>query len=312
MANQIEIPFLNPGMFYEMNPVEVPQYLTRHFADRPFREQNAAKPWLNQVIYKQKVQTSDVSYFQFTSNFEPIRLEVVDCYDIPRIVQNSVQKRINKFLPGYYVYENTISWATLTPGTYWIKMVLPDRVEITEPYLLAEKHPNTILIEYRNSRYHGDVIFETGIRFGFRVEATFGFLAPGSENIVYKDQKLNPTVLSARPFRGFPMNIGGTRGCPDWVYDKLNWIWSCNDVTLDGVSYARPEDSKFEFTTEERYPLRGAILQVEEGINRGSKIVGVNIDPGKKLFVVYQIDGTIMGDLSSQAGSNLVPIISSE
>jgi uncharacterized protein (DUF697 family) len=53
-------------------------------------------------------------------------------------------------------------------------------------------------------------------------------------------------------------------------------------------------------------------LKVQEGINRASKIVGVDVDSSKKLLIVYQIDGTVFGDLSEQAGSNLVPIISSE
>jgi hypothetical protein len=53
-------------------------------------------------------------------------------------------------------------------------------------------------------------------------------------------------------------------------------------------------------------------MNIQEGINRGSKIIGVNVDSTKKLFVVFNIDGTVWGDISSQAGSNLIPIISSE
>lgn len=312
MANQIIIPDLNPIEWYEMTPAEVPQYISRPYGKYPFRTQNASRPWLNQVVYKQKWQTSDVTYLQFQSNFEPIRLDVIDCYDIARITQNSLQKRINKFLPGFYVYENTVSWATIIPGTYWMKLVLPDRVMISEPIEVKVTHPGTVLIEYRHSRYHENVIFETGIKFGFRVEGTIGFLKPGTVSTFYKDQKYNPYLLSSKKFRGWPFNIGGTRGNPDWVFDKITGIWTCNDVTIDGISYARTTDDDLEFKTEDRYLLRGAVMNIEEGINRGSKIVGVNVDPTKKLLVVYQIDGTVWGDTSSQAGSNLVPIISSE
>lgn len=314
MANQIIIPDLNPIEFYEMTPAEVPQYISRPYGKYPFRTQQSTRPWLNQVHYNQKWMTSDVTYLQFQSNFEPIRLEVIDCYGIARITQNSLQKRANKYMPGYYVYENTVSWATIPPDRiYWIQLVLPDgKVWISEPIEVKVFHKGTVLLEYRNSRYKDNVIFETGIRFGFRVEGTLGFLDPGSENIVYNDQKHNPTVLDSKTFNGWPFSIGGTRGCPDWVWGKMNKIWSVNDVTIDGISYARPQGSKFEFTTEERYLLRGAILNIEEGINRGYKVGGVGIDPTKKLVVTFQIDGTVWGDLSSQAGSNLVPIISSE
>lgn len=314
MANQIIIPDLNPIEFYEMTPAEVPQYISKPYGKYPFLIQNKNRKWLNQVGYRQKWQTSDVTYLQFQSDFEPIRLDVVDCYDIARLTQNSLQKRANKYMPGYYVYENTVSWATLPPDKfYWIKLILPDgKVWISEPIEVKVTHKNTLLLEYRNSRYHGNVIFETGIKFGFRVEATIGFLDPGSENTIYNDQKHNPTLLNSKTFRAWPFQIGGTRGCPDWVYDKINNIWSCNDVTIDGISYARTGDGKFEFTTAERYLLRGATMNIAEGINRGYKIAGVNVDPTKKLVVTFQIDGTVWGDISSQAGSNLAPIISSE
>lgn len=314
MSNFLYIPYSNSVRFYELSPVELPQYLSRDFYDYPHLTQNADKPWLNQVIYKQKWQTSDTTYLQFESNFAPIQVQMINCQGDVLLTQNATQKRVNKYMPGYYVYEIALSWASFNSGTYFIKIIPSggSKVQISEPQLIAETHKNTKLIEYRNSRYHGDVIYETGIRFGFRVEATFGFLNPGSENVLYEDQKLNPTVLSSRSFRSFPLNIGGSKGCPDWVFDLINIIFTCNDVTIDGKSYAKTEDGKFEFKTEDRYPLRGAIMQIREGINRGSRIVSVDVDTNKRLTVLYQIDGTIYGDLSVQAGSNLVPIISSE
>ncbi len=313
MANQINTPWINPIRFYEVAPTELPQYLSRPFLNYPHLTNNATKPWINQVIYKQKWQTSDTIYLQFESNFDPIKVEVIDCNNIARITQNAVQKRANKYNPGYFVYENTISWATIPPGTYWLKRTLPGgKVELSEPQLVAVTHPNTVLVEYTNSRYHADVIFETGIRFGFRVEGSIGDLDPASKDTFYKDQLQNPTILSSKPYSVFPFNIGGARGVPNWVYHLMMYIWSCNSVTIDGTSYAKFEDSKFEFATEKRYPLRGAAMQIQEGINRGSKIVGVDIDPAKKLFIVSQIDGTVWGDISSQAGSNLIPILSSE
>jgi hypothetical protein len=53
-------------------------------------------------------------------------------------------------------------------------------------------------------------------------------------------------------------------------------------------------------------------LKIQEGINRASKIVGVDVDSNKKLLVTAVMDGTIFGDLSEQAGSNLTPINSVE
>jgi hypothetical protein len=119
-------------------------------------------------------------------------------------------------------------------------------------------------LEYRNSRYHEDVIFETGITFSFRVEGAFGFLNPFSADQIYNDQRYNSVVLSSRTYRNFPLSIGGSFGVPDWVIDKINLIFSCNDVKIDSKSYAKASDTKFSFNEEDNYPMRGLSFEVRE------------------------------------------------
>lgn len=313
MANIINIPFLCPVRFVELDPVELPQYLTRHFDDYWFKEQ--VQGYETVVNYKQKYQTSDTIYLQFEANFAAIQMQVIDCDQNVLLTQSATQVRANKYLPGYYVYELTLSLAPFDPGTIYLKLNLGlgSKFMISEPIEVAEKWPNTILFQYNNSKYHGDVIFETGIVFGFRCEAVIRRLDPSSERTFYRDQKLNPTQLKVRPFRGWELGIGHLYGIPDWVIDLMNWVWSCENVQCDGKSFAVLDDSKFEDQEiHKQYPLRHWTLNVQEGINRASKIVGVNVNSNKKLTIAYQIDGTVFGDLSAQAGSNLVPIYSSE
>lgn len=313
MANIIYIPFLCPVRFVELDPVQLPQYLTKHFDDYWASEQ--LQSYETAVKVKQKYQTSDTIYIQFESNFASIQMQVIDCDQTVLLTQAATQVRANKYLAGYYVYEITLSLAAFSAGTIWLKLSLGlgAKFMISEPIELAETWPGTILFQYSNSKYHGDVIFETGIVFGFRCEAVLRRLDPGNERTQYRDQKLNPTTLKVRPFRAWELAIGHLTGIPDWVIDKMNWIWSCDNVLCDGKSFAVLEDSKFEDQEiHKQYPLRHWTLNVQEGINRASKIVGVDVDSSKKLLVVYQIDGTVFGDLSLQAGSNLVPILSSE
>lgn len=313
MANIIYIPFLCPVRFVELDPVQLPQYLTKHFDDYWASEQLQSYETIVKV--KQKYQTSDTIYIQFESNFASIQMQVIDCDQTVLLTQAATQVRANKYLPGYYVYEITLSLASFSAGTIWLKLSLGlgAKFMISEPIELAETWPGTILFQYSNSKYHGDVIFETGIVFGFRCEAVLRRLDPGNERTQYRDQKLNPTTLKVRPFRAWELGMGHLTGIPDWVIDKMNWIWSCDNVLCDGKSFAVLEDSKFEDQEiHKQYPLRHWTLNVQEGINRASKIVGVDLDSSKKLLVVYQIDGTVFGDLSLQAGSNLVPILSSE
>jgi hypothetical protein len=313
MANLINIPFLCPVRFVDLDPVELPQYQTKHFDDYWFKEQ--LQQYETLVDFKQKFQTSDTIYLQFEANFASIQLQVIDCQQTVLLTQAATQVRANKYMAGYYVYEITLSLAPFSPGTIWLKLNLglDSKFCISEPIEVAETWPNTILFQYNNSKYHGDVIFETGIVFGFRCEGVIRRLDPGSERTFYRDQKLNPTTLKVRPFRAFELGIGHLAGIPDWMIDKMDWIWSCDNVLLDGKNFAVLEDSKFEDQEiHKQYPLRHWTLNIQEGINRASKIIGVEVNPNKKLLVVYQIDGTVFGDLSAQAGSNLVPVLSSE
>jgi hypothetical protein len=313
MGNIINIPFLNPVRFVELDPVELPQYLTKHFDDYWFKEQ--LQLYETVVDFKQKFQTSDTIYLQFEANFAAIQMQVIDCDQNILLTQSATQVRANKYLTGYYVYELTLSLASFPPGTIYLKLNLGlgSKFMISEPIQVAEIWPNSVLFQYNNSKYHGDVIFETGIVFGFRCEAVVRRLDPSSERTFYRDQKLNPTTLKVRPFRAFELGIGHLTGIPDWYIDKMDWIWGCDNVLCDGKSFAVLDDSKFEDQEiHKQYQLRHWTLNVQEGINRASKIVGVDVNPNKKLMVAYQIDGTVFGDLSAQAGSNLVPIYSSE
>lgn len=306
MSNQIYTPKLNPVRFYDINPTELPQYLSKQFGYYPFYD--TQKPWNTKTRYFQKWQTSDSFSMQFESNFDPIEIQVVDCHGGVYLTHNATQVRAHKYMAGFYVYEDTISWAPFAPGIYFIKRIIGDKVQISEPIDLKEKHPHTVLYQYRNSRYHGDVIFETGITFAFRVEGTFGPIQPGSTDELYTDQLDNPFVLSSVPHDAHLLYHGGSRGLPDWAIQLINWIWSCNNVLIDGVSYAKSSDTKMEFKDQERWPMRGLSMIIREGVNRPSYVSGIDIDPTKKLSVVYNIDGTIFGDLSRNASSNLVPI----
>jgi hypothetical protein len=313
MANEIYLPFLNPIRFVELDPVQLPQYLTKHFDDYWFKEQ--LQPYETVVDFKQRYQTNDTIYLQFEANFAAIQMQVIDCEQNVLLTQSATQVRENKYMAGYYVYELTLSLATFPEGTIYLKLNLGlgSKLMISEPIEVAETWPNTILFQYNNSKYHGDVIFETGIVFGFRCEAVIEEYEPGAERTSYRDQKLNPTTLKVRPFDSFTLVAGHRTGIPAWVAKKMNWIWSCDNVLLDGKSFAVLDDGKLEDEEiHKQYPMKHWALKIQEGINRASKIVGIDVNPNKKLMIVYQIDGTVFGDLSAQAGSNLVPILSSE
>jgi hypothetical protein len=312
MANYCNIPYLNPVRFYEAQPEVFAQYLTKHFTDYPYADQ--ILPWQEPMRYSQKWQTSDTIYLQIQSNFEPLQLDVISRVTGQTLLTLNANSQIpNIYNPGFYAYQFTISLASIPPNQcYHLQLTNGpdlDLYMISEPFYVATKHPNTVLLEYRNSRFAGDVVFETGITFGFRVEGSFGFLDPGANITAYENQKADPQILSARPFRIWPLTIGGSFGVPDWVVDLYNLIWCCNDVKVDGKSFARSGDAKLTFKTEDNYPMRGVTLELREGINRGSKIVSPTINTDIKLAVAFNLNTRLFGDLSSNSSSNLIPII---
>lgn len=314
-ANIISLPFLNPVKFVEMDYENIAAYLTKHFDDFLMSERTADYTFMHQTCYAQKWQTTDICYFQFESNYSPINISLIDIngqvVGSTLVLSNVVA---NKFEPGKYVFEGAYSFADIPEGFYYFKMTTGSpilKTFISWPLHVKAVHENTCYLEYSNSRYHGDVIFETGIVFGLRVEAMLGNFKPGGKRDIYEDEKLNPTVLKATPFRQFDFIIGGYFGIPEDMIDKLNWIWSCNNVTIDGKSFAADE-SVIEPKGDLDYPLKGVVMKVREGINRGSKIVSTEGSTEQKLLVVYNIESKLFGDISAAGANNTISIKSLE
>jgi hypothetical protein len=305
--NTIYIPFLNPVSFYKKGAANLPQYFHKHFEDFTF-EETQQQPWAQKTKYYQKWQLNDIIPLQFESNFSAISVEVLDCRDINKLTFNATQKRANKYIPGFYVYEVNIYLVDLPAGRYRLRMILGDAEYWSDWLDIKAEWPNTLLYEYSNSRYHMDVLFETGIVFRLRVEVTLGRLVPGSDDYVYTDQRRNPYTLSSTPYRGFALSMGGAKGIPDWLVDKLNFIWSCNSIFIDGRSYAKSGETKFEFVGEGTYPMRSINMEIREGINRGSKIIEPNLNTNIKLAVVNPVDSTVFGDVALGASSNIIVI----
>lgn len=309
MDNQIIIPFCAPVRFYDLDQQPLPQYNTRQFDD--YVESAQRKSWETPVSYKQKWQTSDTVKFQFTSNFAAIQLQLIDCEGNSVISQAATPVRANTYVPGFYIYENTASLASVPPGIYYWKLILGGiTIMISGPQHVKEQWPDTILHEYKNSRFFGNVVYETGIVFGFRCEGFLTRLAPGNERTLYNDQRMNPTVLKSVPFRGWTMQYGMRNGgIPDTIVDVLNWIWSHDYVTADGKLFAVAEGANLEATEIDKvYPFQQWSLELQEGINYTGKYINPQLDTNKRIIIIGMMDATLFGDLSENAGSNLVPI----
>jgi hypothetical protein len=313
--NFLYIPFINPVKFFEVGATYLEKYQTPHFDDHKFSDR--LLPWQSLEGYEQLWQDTDIIKLQFESTFDPILVSLIDEDGNAVLTLPTLIGLPNKFLANTYSFEVAMSLAGVATGCYQLKILAGSGD--TQKTLLSgcqfissEPIPNSLCLEYFNSRYHEDVVFETGIQFQFRVFGHIGFLDPGRKDELYRDERYNPALLNSRTLRQWPVTFGDERGLPDDIIDLLNRIWSCDNVLIDNKSFGIADDSKFEFVGEEGYPMRGVKLTVEEGINRNSKLFTINSDPNKKIITTIIVDAKVFGDTSNQGNNNVVPVINIE
>jgi hypothetical protein len=310
--NILYIPFLNPIKFFLTDRANLSNFFTKHFDNFMFDERLLA--WQEPADYCQPWQTTDIINLQFESTFDPLIVELYNSSDIAVITLPALIGLPNKYYPNTYSFEVSMSLAGLTTGCYYLKITAgtgdAQKFYISNCQYISSTPftvPN-LLIQYSNSRFHEDVIFETGIEFQYRLFGHFGFLKPGRQEEKYKDQKFNPATLSSRSFRQFDLFLGDEYGLPDDVIDLVNRICGCNNIIIDNKSFAIAEGGAFEFTDIQDYPKRGVKLLVEEGINRGSRLFAQDTDVTKKINYGIVVEAKVWGDTSNQGSGNVVPV----
>lgn len=323
--NKLEIPELNPIIFYDINRANLSKYFTKYMQDYMFSER--LYYWQQRTDYCQVWQVEDIIKLQFESTFDPIIVNLLDKYGNIVIALPALIGLPNIYEPLKYSFEISMSLAGLLTDFYYLQIIAgingpSQRILISDvQYISAVPLNNTLLLEYFNSKFHKDVIFETGIKFQYRVYGVFGFLDKQRKDQQYRDQKYTPALLKSRSAKQWPVHLGikpenilykvDDPGLPDDVINLIDEILSCDNVYFDNKLMGLADGSKIEYITVDdagNYPKRGLKIILEEGINRNSRLFGINLDPTKKLSVVINADAQIFGDTGNQGSGNTVPI----
>jgi len=316
--NFIGIPFINPVRFFDVTRSNLPKYFTRQFDDYPFAERLYA--WHDPTDYTQLWQTTDIINLQFESTFDPIIVELINSNNVAVITLPALIGLPNKYYPNTFSFEISMSLASISTGCYKLRITAGTSGPTQKIYessimyisSVAFDFP-TLMLEYWHSRFHEDIIFETGIKFQKRILGHIGFMNPGRDEEKYKDQQYNTTLLSSKTFRKFDVFFGDDFGLPDDEIDLLNRIWGCNNVLIDNKSFAAGDgDFSIEDFTYQKYPKRFVKLIVEEGINRRSAIRMQETDTTKKLVYGIVVEAKVWGDTSNQGSGNVVPLLDVE
>lgn len=313
MSNTLYIPLLNPLDFVPVTPPsDTTLFATRHIDDYHFDEQ--VYKWQDTWQFLQPWVGADIIPLQFESNFTPIQLDLYSHQG--RLITGksaaATQKRANRYLPGYFVYEAALSLNGLPgPGPY--RYILTPGGDTTQQqksnwFMIRPNPLDTVRIDYRNSHFHEDVLFETGIRFSIRVPGYIEYMAPGSKVVVFEDQPLNQALVSGRTFRQILFHCGDGSGVTPTIIDQVNRAACCDDFRIDNKQFAI--DGKWTEASDPDTAFKGFSIAIREGLNRTSRIINASIDPTKKIALISNIDGQLFSDVSANAGETVIRILS--
>jgi hypothetical protein len=311
---RIYTPYLLPVTFYDVEPDEVTQYISRHMDDYLLAERNTR--WQNGG-YRQPWLMSDVIVNQFTNNLGAVTIKVIDCHQNLQFATAMQQKQQNTYEPEYFIYESSQALNSLNDDIYYLLAEVgtgPNKRLISEPIEVSETHENTLLLEYKHRKYRGGVVFETGIEFSLRVHGFLQLKPPASKDTLYEDQVLDMTMVDSKPYRIWELIMfGPDGGIPDWMIDKLNWVLGCSDLRIDGKYYTKQEGAKIEEGDNiQNGLLKSYRIELREQINRNSKVFSGTENTNEQLNILLNVSSKGFADTTTGDSSNIFQVIDVE
>lgn len=282
-----ELALLNPLRFIDTNDI--------NFSfDGNFATEQVLS-YQNPRCYFQKWQHSDVLKLQLLSDSEPSDIAIKDIATDLQVRSLEWQLQETNIVDhDFKVYEITMPFNQLVSGKYYAEQTFidDDDVEhtlISEPFCVSALQENTTLLKYRNSENDFDVIFDTNIEFQFRVESAVKNYMPGTNRVVFTDQMVNPTSVSAMPYRKFKYFIGYGQGVPDWVFDKVTHILAVDQVRYNGISYQVTEGAEYEADRNDDNNYIGGSIDVQPTDNNFSRYQTADRDETNSFIPMQKI-----------------------
>ena len=219
------------------------------------------------ALYFQKFQRSDRTMIQFLYDDRVNQNVKLEAFDEQGVFTGfSLQGTIIEGqIEGYKVVEFAINFSKFNEGLYWFKLTVENTNLTYKTGLICVKNeqPFTTLVSYRNYMNSQSVAFSTGIKFSLRVESeNFNDLNPKATEAIYDNTLGQFQTLHSTPFDTFRLNIGGSRGIPDWLMSIVNRAFSCTELRLDGVRTNKIEGAEWEAISSENYNKRGWFIEV--------------------------------------------------
>lgn len=281
MATTLYDSFLNPVKFHQLDNIQPNNYFSRFMDDWAFRR--TIQPWEQKVCFFQPWSKYDNVCLQYTSDFGPIVLRVYDEEGTLLLTQAFVNKQQDELRPTFYIRQIEMSLSSLAPGKYFFTRDAAGAITYSEPFEILDtedsgicltNHNPTLLIEYSHYEPTGGLKFFVPFAPKIRVPGIVKYKNPASKDNIYEDQLLNQTLINSVHYRIWQFIVGGYRGIPPWFIDKIARIMTCSDVKIDGRLYTKSnENSNFEPTLLDDYPMAGWSIDLREKLNRDSQVI---------------------------------------
>lgn len=272
MPNSAIIPYLTTLHYTEMDPVLIPQYVSKFLDDWAFEA--TIKNYEQPVIFRQVWLQDDAIREQIKTNYTPVVYKLHRCDGSEIYSQAFDNKQQDEDNPGTYIRQVDLDLATFPPGFYYATINIGSGpfVLMSDPFQIATEAPNTLLIEISHYEKFGGLYFGSPFTPMFRAPAVLKYNDTLSRDTIYTDDPENETLLQSIPYRIFDFILGGARGVPPWLSDKLKRMFCCQDVRIDGRYFTKQDGQKWERSEQALYPMQSWTLQLREKLNRDGMI----------------------------------------
>lgn len=156
-------------------------------------------------------------------------------------------------------------------GDYEVQFSYGDAVIARSSFAIRQELCCSKLLQYNNRENDFGTIFTPGEPFYTRLEGEF---RPeddeyGVEDEGFRDQDYSLHQMSASPTTVRKLSFGGEYGSPNFIGNKVNRIFACSEVYIDGERYVRAEGAGVtkEVWSEDypKYPWKIDVEKREQG-----------------------------------------------
>lgn len=254
-------------MFIGTKWFEISPYFSFRWVDNNLVSSYNTKPLESEtdcLSYQQPIQCggggyqSDTGQIQLTSDFVPTcRLYSIDNVFIKDIALTPIDPPIMG--KTFICYNGEVDFSDVDPGEYYGKITFTDDDEVVHVWctsLLDVQiyHDGTQLFEVTNLTNEKSVVFVnpdlTTLVIKHRVGSKIRLPLPKSDSSDFEDQYNELTQEQSVPYIIYTQLLYGSNGflLPTWVIEKINLLYSLDQVLIDGQPFTKVSNADFKPT----------------------------------------------------------------